>query len=179
MSHLSEKIKYELEFPIQASPNMLYQYISTASSLSEWFADNVNSRGKIFSFFWDGVEEKAELMSYKNNKYVRFKWLENDDETFFEIDTWLGKKNKLKTITKEDFYIIINKKDIRNLTVTLNYSGPIKAPIKENEKVAELIIKKKDELIKTLPLYASEDLKKVNFFQSLITSLNYLIWGDV
>ena len=101
------------------------------------------------------------------------------NETFFEIDTWLGKKNKLKTVTKEDFYITINKKDIRNLTVTLNYSGPIKAPIKENEKVAELIIKKKDELIKTLPLYASEDLKKVNFFQSLITSLNYLIWGDV
>ncbi len=101
------------------------------------------------------------------------------DETFFEIDTWLGKKNKLKTVTKEDFYITINKKDIRNLTVTLNYSGPIKAPVKENEKVAELIIKKKDELIKILPLYASEDLKKVNFFQSLITSLNYLIWGDV
>ena len=53
---MSEKIKYELEFPIQASPNMLYQYITSASSLSEWFADDVNSRGKVFSFFWDGVE---------------------------------------------------------------------------------------------------------------------------
>ena len=67
---MSEKIKYELEFPIHASPNMLYQYISSASNLSEWFADNVNSRGKIFSFFWDGVEEKAELISFKNNKYL-------------------------------------------------------------------------------------------------------------
>ena len=56
------------------------------------------------------------------------------DETFFEIDTWLGKKNKLKTVTKEDFYITINKKDIRNLTVTLNYSGPIKAPVKKKMK---------------------------------------------
>ena len=45
--------------------------------------------------------------------------------------------------------------------------------------MADLIIKKKDEIIKTLPLYASEDLKKVNFFKSLLTSLNYLIWGDV
>ena len=83
---MSEKIKYELEFPIHASPNMLYQYISSASNLSEWFADNVNSRGKIFSFFWDGVEEKAELISFKNNKYVRFKWLDNDDDSFFEIN---------------------------------------------------------------------------------------------
>ena len=82
---MSEKIKYELEFPIQASPNMLYQYISTASSLTEWFADDVNSRGKVFSFFWDGSEEKAELLSSKNNQFVKFRWLENDEESFFEI----------------------------------------------------------------------------------------------
>jgi len=100
---MSEKIKYELEFPIQASPNMLYQYISTASSLSEWFADNVNSRGKIFSFFWDGVEEKAELISYKNNKYVRFRWLENDDETFFEINIVVDELTKDVSLVVFDF----------------------------------------------------------------------------
>ena len=82
---MSDKVKYELEFPIQASPNMLYQYISSASSLTEWFADDVNSRGKIFSFFWDGSEEKAELISSKNNQFVKFKWLENEDNSFFEI----------------------------------------------------------------------------------------------
>ena len=100
---MSEKIKYELEFPIQASPNMLYQYISTASSLSEWFADNVNSRGKIFSFFWDGVEEKAELMSYKNNKYVRFKWLDNDDDSFFEINIVVDELTKDVSLVVFDF----------------------------------------------------------------------------
>ena len=82
-------------------------------------------------------------------------------------------------MSKEDYYITINKKDIRHLTVFLNYNGPVRAPIKKDEKIGELVIKKKDEIIKTLPLYASEDLKKVNFFKSLITSLNYLIWGDV
>ena len=57
--------------------------------------------------------------------------------------------------------------------------GPIVAPIQKGEKIANLVISNKDEIIKTLPLYANEDLKKVNFFKSLITSLNYLIWGDV
>lgn len=97
----------------------------------------------------------------------------------FEIDTWLGTKNKINATSKEDYYITINKKDIRHLTVTLNYSGPIKAPIQKGEKVADLLVKKKDEIIKTLPLYSSENVKKVNFFRSLITSINYLIWGDV
>ena len=56
---MSDKIKYELEFVIQASPQLLFQYVSTPSGLSEWFADNVNSRGEVFSFIWDGAEEQA------------------------------------------------------------------------------------------------------------------------
>ena len=101
------------------------------------------------------------------------------DISKFELDTWLGKKNKIQAVTKEDFYLTINKKDIRNLKVILNYEGPIVAPVQKGEKIAELIVFNKDEKIKTLPLFAHEDLKKVNFFKSLITSINYLIWGDV
>ena len=100
---MSDKIKYELEFPIQASPNMLYQYISSASSLSEWYADNVNSRGKIFSFFWDGIEEKAELISSKNNQFVKFKWLEEDDNYYFEIKIVVDELTKDVSLMVTDF----------------------------------------------------------------------------
>ena len=101
------------------------------------------------------------------------------NKTEFEIETWLGKKASIKAVTKEDYYLTINKKNIRNLNVFLKYEGPIVAPIQTGTKVAELVILNKDEVIKTLPLYAAEDLKKVNFFKSLVTSINYLIWGDV
>ena len=101
------------------------------------------------------------------------------EETIFELDTWLGKKNKIKAITKEDYYITINKKDINHLKVSLEYDGPISAPVSKGTQIANIIVSKKDEIIKKLPLYAAEDLKKVNFFKSLLTSLNYLIWGDV
>ena len=101
------------------------------------------------------------------------------DISIFELDTWLGKSNKIKATTKEDYYITINKKDIRNLSVVLQYDGPIVAPIQKGEKIASLKVFNKDKEIKTLPLFAAEDLKKVNFFKSLITSINYLIWGDV
>ncbi len=101
------------------------------------------------------------------------------NETIFELDTWLGKKNKIKAVTQEDYFLTINKKDIRNLKIKLNYDGPVVAPIQKGEKVAELNVYNKDVPVKKLPLFASEDLKKVNFFKSLITSLNYLIWGDV
>ena len=101
------------------------------------------------------------------------------DETIFEIDTWLGVKPKIKATTKEDLYITINKKDIRYLTVSLDYKGPIQAPIYKDTEIAKIIVTQKDNTIKEIPLYAAEDVKKVNFFKSLLTSLNYLIWGDV
>ena len=101
------------------------------------------------------------------------------DETMFELDTWLGEKNKIKVSSKDDYYVTINKKDISILTISLEYEGPIAAPVKKGKQIANIIVSKKDEIIKSVPLYAAEDLKKVNFFKSLLTSLNYLIWGDV
>ena len=100
------KIKFELEIPIQASPQMLYQYISSASGLSEWFAENVNSRGIIFSFFWDGSEEKAELISSKSNKFVKFRWLDNSedqDKCFFEIKIVVDEITKDVSLMITDF----------------------------------------------------------------------------
>ena len=97
--------------------------------------------------------------------------------TFFELETWLGVKNKVKATTKEDFYITINKRDIRHLSINLEYIGPVKAPVDKNTEIAKIIVTKNNK-IKEIPLYAAEDIKKVNF-KSLLTSLNYLIWGDV
>ena len=85
---MKQKVKYELEFPIHSSPQLLYQYILTPSGLSEWFADNVNSRGEFYTFIWDDSEEKAKLASKKSGEKVKFRWLDedgNDTEYFFEM----------------------------------------------------------------------------------------------
>lgn len=82
------KVKYELEFPINSSPQLLYQYISTPSGLSEWFADNVNSRGEFFTFIWDNSEEKARVASKKSGEKIKFRWLDasnQDTDYFFEL----------------------------------------------------------------------------------------------
>lgn len=85
---MSEKIRYEIEFPINSSPQLLYQYISTPSGLQEWFADTVNSRGEFFTFEWDDTEENARLASKKTGEKVKFKWVDDnkkDTEYFFEL----------------------------------------------------------------------------------------------
>ncbi len=82
---MSDKIKFDIEFPIHSSPAFLYQYLSTPDGLGQWFADNVNSRSDLFTFIWDDSEEEAKRVSYKTNERIRYKWLEEDDDTYFEF----------------------------------------------------------------------------------------------
>ena len=101
---MEDKIKYEMEFPIQASPSLLYQYISTPSGLSEWYADNVNSRGEMFTFIWNGAEEKAKLVSKKNGERVKFKWIDDEDTPYFyEIRIQVDDITKDVSIMVTDF----------------------------------------------------------------------------
>ncbi|MDD3771565.1 MAG: START-like domain-containing protein [Weeksellaceae bacterium] len=77
------KEKFQSEFVINASPSLLYNYISNPSGLSEWFADNVNSRGEKYTFIWDGDEQSAFLIRSKQDTYVRFQWEEDEDTKYF------------------------------------------------------------------------------------------------
>ncbi len=80
------KKRFELEYSINSSPKVLFNMLSTPGGLSEWFADDVNVQGKQFVFIWDGAEEFADLTNKKENKYVRFKWVDDDDEkAYFEF----------------------------------------------------------------------------------------------
>ena len=103
---MSKRIKFEMEFPIKASQKLLFQYISTPSGLSEWFADNVNSRGEIFTFIWDDSEEQAKLITKKSPERIKLKWINNDDDSsFFEL------RIQVDTITKDVSIIVTDFAD--------------------------------------------------------------------
>jgi len=98
------KQKFELEYIISSSPKVLFERLSTADGLSEWFADNVNQRGNIFSFFWDESEQQAEFLSKKNEKYIRFRWLDDEDEeVYFEFKIEIDELTKDLALIITDF----------------------------------------------------------------------------
>ena len=82
---MATKNKFEIEFPIRSSLRILYNQISSPDGLSEWFADNVNLNGKMYTFFWDGDEQEAELLSKKNNQGIKFRWVGEPSDTYFEL----------------------------------------------------------------------------------------------
>ena len=83
---MAEKQKYHIEYLVKASAQMLYQYISTASGLGEWFAEQAQSKGNVFTFTWAGSEEQATLIARREDSLVRFRWQADQGEKYyFEI----------------------------------------------------------------------------------------------
>jgi len=102
-NNMSDKKSYSIKYDFHSSPQLLFQYLSTPSGLSEWFADNVNSRGELFIFIWDDSEEQAKLIQKKNNDRVRFQW-QNDEEDFDQY--YFEFKIQVDEITKDVSLII-------------------------------------------------------------------------
>ena len=96
-----------------------------------------------------------------------------------KAEVWLGKKNFVNTYVKTDVYKTIPKARKKFLKVSINYNGPIHAPIKKDDVLGTLKVIYKDELIDEYELLAFENVKKLNVFSRLLKSINFLIWGDV
>jgi D-alanyl-D-alanine carboxypeptidase (penicillin-binding protein 5/6) len=123
------------------------------------------------------TSQSRKLLSWGLTNTETFE-ISKKNETMFEVKTWLGTEDVTMGYTKEDVYVTIDKKDLRGFDVFLEYTGPVNAPIDKNEKIALIKVYNKKELVKTIPVYAFEKVKKINFLLSLLTSFNYMIWGD-
>lgn len=83
---MSEKIKFTIEYEIKSSPRILYGFLSEPNGLAQWFADDVSVKDHTFLFTWDGEQQPAKLLLAKENKLVRFRWVEDEPLYYFEME---------------------------------------------------------------------------------------------
>lgn len=109
MSHL---VKYSIELSINSSVNVLYKRLSTPSGLAEWFADNVNLKDNIFTFFWEDSEQSAKLIKKKTNKFIQFKWLDDEyKDSYFEFNIQIDEMTSDVSIIITDFAEDLDEKE--------------------------------------------------------------------
>ena len=126
----------------------------------------------------DRSKQSLKLLTWGLTKFETVKIAEKN-KTFTTIEVWHGKKSNINAYVENDIYTTIPKAKKKYLKVKIVYDGPIAAPINKNETIAKLNIFFKDENIGTYDLLALENIKRQNIFSRLLTSINFLIWGDV
>jgi serine-type D-Ala-D-Ala carboxypeptidase (penicillin-binding protein 5/6) len=154
-----------------------YEKYSLASSI------NKNGRrliavGSGFNSKNSRSKESTKLLTYGLTNFDLVK-IAKANEPFQKINVWLGKEDYVQAYTKVDVYKTIRKAKKKLLKITINYEGPVEAPIYKDQKIATLKVVYDQNLVGEYDLLSSKDVKKVNFISRLIKSLNYLIWGDV
>ncbi|HCN82799.1 MAG TPA: hypothetical protein DIT07_04150 [Sphingobacteriaceae bacterium] len=82
----AEKKKFSLEYEVKSSPKILFSFLNEPNALSQWFADDVAYKDQIYTFTWDGEQQKAKLLSMKENRLVKFKWLDDEPHCYFEME---------------------------------------------------------------------------------------------
>ena len=82
---MAEKIKFQIEYEIKSSPKILFAYLNEPNALAQWFADEVTVREQEYTFSWHDEKKSAKLINIKENRCVKFKWV-NDDPYFFELE---------------------------------------------------------------------------------------------
>ena len=148
-------------------------------------ASSINKNGRRLIAVGSGFNSKNSR-SKESTKLLTFGFTNFDlvniskaKEPFDKVEVWLGKQDNVEVYTSQDIYKTIKKAKKKLLKVSVKYEGPIEAPIKKDEKIAILKVVYDDELVGEYDLFASKEVKKVNFVSRLLKSLNYLIWGDV
>ena len=83
---MAEKKKFTIEYEVKSSPKILFSFLNEPNALAQWFADDVAYKDQIYTFTWDGEPQRAKLLSMKENKLVKFKWLDDDPHCYFEME---------------------------------------------------------------------------------------------
>lgn len=113
---IKNKEKIELEYLINTTPGILFNRLSTPSGLSEWFAEDVSVKGNIFTFRWGNSEQLAEQTLRKENKMVRYTWIEDEDLE----NVWFELSINIEELTGDVALIIIDHVDKDEVKDTTN-----------------------------------------------------------
>ncbi|MGE5106776.1 MAG: START-like domain-containing protein [Sphingobacteriales bacterium] len=115
---MSKKVLYTLEYPVRCSPAILYDFLYTPAGLQEWFADKVDEKEGVYSFNWNGSEDKAELLETEEEKFVRYRWTHAAKDEYFEFRIEKSEVTNQTILVIKDF---ADKKEIKDQSRLWDY----------------------------------------------------------
>ena len=122
-------------------------------------------------------KESERLMKIGFNQFKSIKIAPKTKE-LGQIPIWSGKKKEVSFYTKDDISITVPKRDKKKINFKVRYQSPLAAPVAEDQYIADFLIKKNDQTIKSYKLYATNNVSESNFFSKMILNFKFLLFGE-
>ena len=122
-------------------------------------------------------KESERLMKIGFNQFKSIKIAPKTKE-LGQIPIWSGKKKEVSFYTKDDISITVPNRDRKKINFKVRYQSPLIAPVAEDQYIADFLIKKNDQTIKSYKLYATNNVSESNFFSKMILNFKFLLFGE-
>jgi len=122
-------------------------------------------------------KESERLMKIGFNQFKSIK-IASKTKELGQIPIWSGKKKEVSFYTKDDISITVPNRDRKKINFKVRYQSPLIAPVAEDQYIADFLIKKNDQTIKSYKLYSTNNVGESNFFSKMILNFKFLLFGE-
>lgn len=118
--------------------------------------------------------ERGGVRARAAREYVEWGFAAFERRMLFEAQTAIaqarvqgGDQRMVDLIAKDDVWINLLKGSAQEPVISIDYSGPLEAPISDGEAVADLVIELDGSEAVRLPLYARQEVQSAGFFDRI------------
>lgn len=120
--------------------------------------------------------ESRRLMDFIFREYRNYNFF-TAGEVIDQAEVWLGEARHVSLVLEDGFSKVLSRSERAKTELSVNWSGPVPAPITKGQKIGELVIKTEGKTTDTVPLLAAEDVRQLGMLDRIGEALKYLIFG--
>ncbi|WP_227028656.1 D-alanyl-D-alanine carboxypeptidase family protein [Candidatus Endolissoclinum faulkneri] len=121
--------------------------------------------------------EGERLLEWGFREFNNYK-LFNPGQTIEQADVWLGEQNTVSLVTERELIITMPCTDRKKMQLSVEYDGPILAPILKGQVLARLRISAPNREDQIVPLVAKNNIGKLEGLNRIARAIQYLIWDS-
>lgn len=122
-------------------------------------------------------EEAEKLMGWGFREFNNYKVFKQY-ERVVSVPVYLGTEKNIDLVAGEDAVFTLPRSAARDAKLTAVYKKPVKAPVKQGQKLGEVRLEVDGQETRTIPLFADHSVEKLGFFGRIKSNIARLLFGE-
>lgn len=122
-------------------------------------------------------EEADRIMNWGFREFNNYKILKQGQKVA-EVPVWFGKEKTVDLLVNQDIVKTVKRNQVANVKMTAVYDKPVKAPVKQGDKLGIVRIEIPEQEPFEVDIVADKNIEKMGFFSRAMENIKYLLLGS-